>query len=200
VRATIGVVMGISVLGCIGASARQPALVTDLKVKVYLAWEAYPPALYDVRAKFWASRLLADAGIALEWHDGAPDSGVGPEVVGITVVAKAPPDYDLPPKRNALASALPYATGPVRIQVYYDRLMDYVAAFGVRAPMVVGHVFAHEIGHVLEGIARHSEKGLMRARWSADDLWRITRYGLPFAAEDRFLMRSRLERAEGSVR
>lgn len=47
---------------------------------------------------------------------------------------------------------------------------------------LLGHVMAHEIGHLLMGTSRHSPMGLMRKRWSDDEVrrgspidWRLTR-------------------------
>ncbi len=181
--------IGISALLCAGAGARQPAPAADLTVPVRLVWEVSAPPSYDRRAKFSASRLLAEAGITLEWRKGAPHAALGPDVIGINVVASAPPEF----ANHTLASALPYAAGPVRIQVYFDRLVDYAASCAARGPEIMGYVLAHEIGHVLEGVARHSTTGLMRANWTADDLYRIQRQDLSFAPEDRRLMRSGLE-------
>lgn len=198
-RATVARMIELAALLCVGVHARQPAPVTDLKVAAHLAWKVNPPPGYDMGAKFHASRLLAEAGIQLEWLPRIPDAAVVPDVIGIIVVATAPPEYAAPGKIQALASALPYGRGPVHIQVYFDRLTDYVAPYGARGPMIMGHVLAHEIGHVVEGIARHSATGLMRATWSTDDLLQIERQTLSFAPEDRLLMRSRLASKEDSV-
>ncbi len=37
-------------------------------------------------------------------------------------------------------------------------------------PVILGHAAAHEIGHLLLGSNSHSPQGLMRARWSRQDL------------------------------
>lgn len=53
-------------------------------------------------------------------------------------------------------------------------------------------VRAHEIGHVLEQMQRHSESAVMKARWSAEDYQRMERNPLPFAPEDVELIREGL--------
>jgi hypothetical protein len=64
-------------------------------------------------------------------------------------------------------------------------LADRVAAMAARAPAdagtLLGRVIAHEIGHLLLGTASHSRSGLMRARWTDDELrqdraldWRLS--------------------------
>ncbi len=197
-RGKIAVAVVISVSGCGGAAAFHAWVGTDMTVRIYLEWKVFPPAGYAARAKAAASQLFSDAGIALKWYDGAPRAGAGPEVIGITVEPEAPREFDTRDKNNALAAALPYGTGPVRIQVFYDRLTAYAGTCGASASIVAGHVLAHEIGHVLEGVARHSESGLMRARWSTDDLWRMTHFELRFATEDRILIRSGLRGASST--
>ena len=36
--------------------------------------------------------------------------------------------------------------------------------------MLLAHVLVHEITHVLEGVDRHTGQGVMKARWTEDDL------------------------------
>lgn len=55
--------------------------------------------------------------------------------------------------------------------------VDELATHGYREDLVLGHVIAHEIAHVLLGPG-HSEEGIMRAEWSRYDLQRIS-WGLP---------------------
>jgi hypothetical protein len=53
--------------------------------------------------------------------------------------------------------------------IFYDR----VAALRTSTrfvPTILGRVMAHEITHLLLGSESHSEIGLMRGQWSADDL------------------------------
>ena len=50
--------------------------------------------------------------------------------------------------------------------------------------MVLAHVMAHEITHVLEGIGRHSQTGVMRAHWRGGDYREMRSKPLPFAPED----------------
>lgn len=52
----------------------------------------------------------------------------------------------------------------------------------------------HEITHVLEGINRHSEEGVMKAIWSAKDYERMRDHPLPFAPVDVDLIREGIAR------
>ena len=54
----------------------------------------------------------------------------------------------------------------------------------------LGNVLAHELTHALEGVARHSSEGLMKAFWALATCTRMARGPLAFAAEDLELLRS----------
>ena len=54
-----------------------------------------------------------------------------------------------------------------KIVLFRDRVMYSIESRS--APVLLGHVIAHEIVHVLQGVARHSESGLMKAHWTGRD-------------------------------
>jgi hypothetical protein len=58
------------------------------------------------------------------------------------------------------------------LTVFYHRV-DELATNGYRADLILGHVIAHEVAHVLIG-AGHSEAGIMQGEWSRYDLQRIS--------------------------
>jgi len=56
-------------------------------------------------------------------------------------------------------------------------------------PVLLGHVLAHEIGHILQGTDRHSETGLMKARWDSREIMAMDWKPLSFTADDVVLIR-----------
>jgi hypothetical protein len=46
------------------------------------------------------------------------------------------------------------------------------------------HILVHEIAHMLQGVPRHSETGVMKANFDARDQFQMTRKRLSFSAED----------------
>ena len=64
-----------------------------------------------------------------------------------------------------------------------------------RLPEILGHIMAHEIGHLLLPGGRHSVSGIMKAQWSLNE-WKLVRQGaLNFAPEQsRFLQAELLRR------
>jgi hypothetical protein len=79
-----------------------------------------------------------------------------------------------------LAYALPYQG--TYIEVFYDRVRGTVDE--ETRPHLLAHVLAHEITHILQGVARHSETGVMKAHWTSDDYRWMCSHHLEFAPED----------------
>ena len=65
-----------------------------------------------------------------------------------------------------------------------DRLRPAIHLNPLTTGYLLGNVLAHEIGHVLQGVLRHSETGVMKARWSDNEILRMPRERLHFTAED----------------
>ena len=62
---------------------------------------------------------------------------------------------------------------------------------------VLGHVMVHEITHIIQGVSRHSDTGLMKPHWSSHDLTEMRYKPLPFAQEDLILLYSALAMTPG---
>ena len=91
-----------------------------------------------------------------------------------------------------LAYALPYEK--TNIIVFLDHIRNTVEP--KLAPILLAHVLVHEITHMLEGTARHSATGIMKANWTPADYQEMSHRPLPFAAEDVLLVRIGLARRE----
>jgi hypothetical protein len=61
---------------------------------------------------------------------------------------------------------------------------------------VLAHVMVHEITHILQGVSRHSESGIMKARWTNNDYQEMMFQPLPFAPEDVKLVQLGLDARE----
>ena len=131
-----------------------------------------------------ATQIFAKIGIQLTWRSGRdrrPSCGnSATRDLAIEIVPHATESLN----DGALAMAMPYGDSSVRIVVFYDRIAPLLREHDAIQAKILGHVLAHEITHVLQGMARHSETGLMRARWARDDYSQMGLGGIPFSTED----------------
>ena len=65
--------------------------------------------------------------------------------------------------------------------VFYDNLTVYSAQRALGLSPLLGHVIAHELGHLLLGSNSHSANGIMRARWRGEELLAAEQGGLSFS-------------------
>ena len=84
----------------------------------------------------------------------------------------------------ALAYANPYSRQGPCVTLLMDRLKEKAERNPETTGVLLGHVLAHEIGHVLQGIARHSETGLMKEQWSEREIGQMWKQTLLFTAYD----------------
>jgi hypothetical protein len=152
--------------------------------KVVVCMEESGPAAIRYRAIGIATKIYAGIGVTLDWKSGSRACKAA-DVIHIEL-AEHTPDKLMP---GALAYALPYEG--VHIRVFLDRVEKSVGANGL--PCVLAHVLVHEIGHILQGLVRHSETGVMKAHWTVDDFTQMTYRSLPFTEQDTILIQRGLE-------
>jgi hypothetical protein len=117
------------------------------------------------------SRIFRDIGVRLEWsHD--PRSCVVSQKGIVITFADAPAGL----RPGDLAYAMPYERHTV--VVFIERVKTR------RVRDLLTYVLAHEIAHILQGIARHSEVGILRPRWSDEDYFDMRAGKLAFTDED----------------
>ncbi|MBY0505355.1 MAG: hypothetical protein K2X03_15685 [Bryobacteraceae bacterium] len=129
-----------------------------------------------VKSRGVATQILREAGVKLEWQNGtkactAPGSGL------ILSGSLATPEGRKP---GVLATSKVYEGK--HIVVFVDRVKKTFSPEQV-AP-VLGHVLAHEIVHMLQGIDRHSETGLMKAVWKTEDYDQMSRAPMTLSERD----------------
>lgn len=74
---------------------------------------------------------------------------------------------------------------------FYDRIQQLAEARRL-ASALLGHVLAHEIGHLLLQSNSHSISGIMSERWAAGELRRISEGSMFFMPEESKIMQKRL--------
>jgi hypothetical protein len=78
------------------------------------------------------------------------------------------------------------------ISVFYFRVAGQAEQFSIRPERLLGHVLAHEVGHMLG--ANHSSKGVMRGEWGRDDLKLMGFSILEFSTDQAKQLRAALSR------
>jgi hypothetical protein len=173
----------------VAAEAGQTKPTTPLAPKVIICLEYGNDLSVTYRAQIMASRMFAGIDVATEWH-GDHSCPARRDIV-IRLRGDTPFDY----RPGALAEAYPYEG--THIRVFYDRVQQSVHPRVV--PYLLAHVLVHEITHILEGINRHSESGVMKALWDEQDHVAMVSKPLPFASEDVRLIHAGIERRYASL-
>src|SRR5579871_2281002 len=126
----------------LAAAAANAAVLPDLIV--YLHHGAETSAIFGP-AEHQAQRMLAVAGVSIEWRLGAPNYRGPAEVIEISLRDRSPDDF----KPGALAYS---ELGPrygTRVVILFDRVRSMCPA-GL-LPAVMAHVLVHEITHIIQG-------------------------------------------------
>jgi hypothetical protein len=157
----------------VGISARA-----EQRVTVYMQDGSVVPNLVLIQARDMAVKMFAEAGVRIDWRVG--NQLQGERAITVSMAAHTPAGY-LP---GAMASAQAYEG--VHITVVWDRIEH--PARPAPAAVVLAHVLVHEITHILQGIDRHSESGIMKAAWTHSDYASMAWKPLPFTPHDILLM------------
>jgi hypothetical protein len=157
-------------------------------------------------AKTVMTRIYSRVGVRLVWAGRSVDTGTHGEPdpchgrdaatsLRIIIVPSGQAEHvDADSKKLGLAAGNEVQSGTVAY-VFYDRVRNLSVRYEQhRRGGVLGHVMAHEIGHLLLPYGTHSETGLMRADWSRDDLEHAAHGTLLFTREEAGLIRKRLEK------
>ena len=185
-------------LAAAGACAGQDAKKADYNITAHLENSHIVDSLLLSRAKALASSMFAGIGINLQWKVGVPQgshllkegclSDADAEVL-IHLVADAS-ETSCP---KARAYTLLDAQSMVQVTIFYDRVLDRLGNTSLNTALLA-HILVHEITHAVQGVARHSEEGVMKARWSLEDQDQMRRAPLTFLPEDIQLIRRGLDR------
>jgi hypothetical protein len=88
---------------------------------------------------------------------------------------------------------------PASASVFYDRVEELARGGYASTSVILGHAIAHELGHLLLGSQSHSPIGLMRAKWSRQDLQRATIGELLFSRHEAISIRQEVSTVVGTL-
>jgi hypothetical protein len=85
--------------------------------------------------------------------------------------------------------------------IFYEPIKSFALEKELSLTQLLGHVLAHELGHMLLGANSHSGVGLMRAQWSNRELHAADQGGLFFSdSESRRIQNAVLARWQAGAR
>ena len=150
------------------------------------------------------TKVLQKAGIALAWTTGDPTAPEAhwedatprtmpvplPRIVVARIMDKTGQGFP----SEMLGRAYPFANVGCQITIFLDHIRIRQAEAGVAVPNLMGHVLAHELGHVLlrSGSGAHTPRGLMSTDWGRAEFQRIEQGALNFSQKQAAVMRSML--------
>ena len=179
------------------ASSRSKSLLTPVTVDVFNDAGVAVPVLKS--AELETERILESAHIKIRWRNCTPaeDAAEADPACGVLL---APADLNLRivpgiAKENDDVFGVAFL-GADGTGAYSDVFYGSVDKFNRQAHSnvgrVLGHVMAHEIGHLLLGSHAHSPWGIMCAKWRAQEVQRLEMGTLLFNAEQEKLIYSRM--------
>jgi hypothetical protein len=142
-------------------------------------------------AEILANRIFSSIRVSVRWYE----PPVRPAAKGIPifmVIQTGTPKTYLP---GALGVAVPLEG--THAWVFYDRVSRSVPDSCV--PALLAHVMVHEIAHLLQGTIRHSESGILKARWSNTEIGHMAFLPLTFTPTDAILIRHGIEERRSRV-
>ena len=170
---------------CVAAASAQ-SVPAALTVRVYDA--AGVPDRERRAAEAQATATLKDAGIAVVWRDCRDDLGdcvapLGATEIAVRLVTSHNRVADQTHASNAInpvsddrADSLGYSVVDVKegrgwlATIFVDRVERVARAANANSSRLFGRAMAHEIGHLLLGRSTHAARGLMRSRWTTDEI------------------------------
>jgi hypothetical protein len=163
--------------------------------------DASVPAEILTQGEARAARILAHAGIEVEWLNcGARGSHVPdqfeqpspcvriayPSHLSVRIVLTAQSV-----REDIFGEAYTDSRGRgTYIKLYYAHLAEPNAYLPIGEAELLGCVIAHEVGHLLLGTESHSHEGIMQGRWEVAQLREAGKGNLQFTPSQAALMRA----------
>jgi hypothetical protein len=179
---------------CLPGTARAERVVPQVNVSVYN--DAGVSSATLRRAQQQAGRILRMAGLNVAWIDSQSrnasrhDQHGGPLYTTEFSLRIVPHSGNLADR--VFGVSFLGADGSGRYgDIFYDTAERLTETAHINLADVLGHVIAHELGHLLLGTNAHSPEGIMRPHWSSDELRSLARGRLLFMPQQAQSIRNR---------
>ena len=176
-----------------------PSMTPAITVAIYDDMHLSPQVLADAEDE--AMRVYRKAGVAISWvecksarmkaeADVRCQDSPSATHLNLRIVQHASEASD-----GVFGVAFISAEGTgAYTDISYNSVEELDREWHVGVARVLGHVMAHEIGHLLLGSNAHSRQGIMCPSWHRDELRRASMGALLFSEEQARFMRERLAR------
>lgn len=185
-----------------GRGSRDGDSQENARLTVSVYNDAEVPADVLKLAENEASRVFRQAGIELYWLNcripavsedasRACREALFPDHLHLRIVRKA-----LGLKGETMGISFQSDDGSgCYADLFYEPMEQLHQSEGTDMASLLGHVAAHEIGHLLLGTNSHSSAGIMHARWTAEELASARVGGLIFSENESRRMKAKLAAA-----
>jgi len=165
---------------------------------------AYAPMSVDYLnvAKEVATAIYANVGIQVEWREcylaerGVESNPECSRLTPTTLVVRILPQWQAErfkqhPAVFGFAQSDPSGGFGYYASIFYHRVEELSGSWTSSTPVVLGHVMAHEMGHLMLGHGGHSRTGLMTANWDRKELDRVNQRTFLFDSQQAKEIRAR---------
>lgn len=155
------------------AGARPRGAEPRQKLPVYVRFRAPDRHAVTFMANELAARMFADIGISLKLKSCQPATESGRLPIVIDVISETGESSS----PRTVGYSLRYEGSHISIFLDLIEKTDYPA-------YVLAHVMVHELAHILQGVSRHSNTWVMKARWNTKDYCEMRLRRVRFPYED----------------
>jgi len=118
------------------------------------------------QAEAIARRIFQDAGVDTEWTSGGDARKLNPSILTVQILPGRSQRYDL---KDAFGIAMmDQKAAPFLVDVFFGTIEEKATTRN-ETGLILGHVMAHEVGHLLLG-AEHTPETIMAGELSSRDL------------------------------
>lgn len=186
-----------------GFSLPRPGRKTEASLRINLHMHDYAEVHRDTlqHAEREVARIFREAGIEISWVNcPLTKAEPGPYPACLEPGESLRFDMNVVPRFMAMRAAMPETalglTSMTRdgrasvATVSYDSVKDVAGPTAPALPAILAYAMAHELGHLLLPHSGHSPGGIMRARWTPEDLRNAVCGKLFFTSGQAELMRA----------
>ena len=189
--------IAIAIVSIVMSSRVQAAAAQVSQLSVFVYDDARVPEATLERGEEVAGRIYQHAGIAIQWTDCSPmssrsqadcrDAASSPHL-SVRIVARP---LNLPGEDFGVAFVDGQGAGQ-QADVFYSRIENFQAESLADRAQILGHVMAHELGHLLLGMNSHSTQGIMQPHWGERELRLASMGNLQFDRRQSEMIRDRV--------